>query len=126
MVANKNSPKMISTALRTVRNLVRRRTLVTMSMPTAYPVVNSSFEIQPLIIVYCVCWKNAKKLRQNTMLSTEYFGLLILAPLAGIAAWYAATRFRRGRIRAGAFALISAALFVVALAGLRSEQLDRP
>ncbi len=54
------------------------------------------------------------------MLSTEYFGLLILAPLAGIAAWYAATRFRRGRIRAGAFALISAALFVVALAGLRT------
>ena len=52
------------------------------------------------------------------MVSVEYIGILLLAPVAGALAWWAATRGRRGRRVAGWSAAVSAALMVVALAGI--------
>ena len=52
------------------------------------------------------------------MISTDYIGVLLLAPVAALVAWLLATRGRRGRWIAGAGAALSAALIVVALAGI--------
>ena len=52
------------------------------------------------------------------MLSVEHTGLLLLAPVAGLAAWFLARRGRRRGVVAGVGAAISAAMIVVALAGV--------
>jgi len=52
------------------------------------------------------------------MLSLEHSGLLLLAPVAGLCAWFLATRGRRRGALAALGAAISAMLIVVALAGV--------
>ncbi|MFH1731986.1 MAG: VWA domain-containing protein [Planctomycetota bacterium] len=52
------------------------------------------------------------------MLSVEHTGLLLLAPVAGLCAWFLATRGRRRGALAGIGAALSAMLIVVALAGV--------
>ena len=51
------------------------------------------------------------------MPSVEFVSVLVLAPVAGVAAWLAVRRARRGRLSALA-AAVSAALMVAALAGI--------